>query len=135
MIVAIALGKANPISGLTARNNDLLDSQLACGLNHVVSTQHVPLEALVVRHQHVPRIRCEMYDGIDWAHRYCFRVARVGVIIDMEVRSKGVEYLTSISEVCLEGVDGGMRERGEVKVENRMTVGKEVRNYVAACFS
>lgn len=53
----------------------------------------------------------------------------------MEVRSKGVENLTSISEVCLEGVDGGMRERSEVKVENRVTLGKKVRNYVAACFS
>lgn len=135
MIVAIALSKADPISGLTARNNDLLDSQLACGLNHVISTQYVPLEAFIVRHKHVPRIRCEMYDSIDWTHRYCFRVTRVGVVINMEVRSKGVEDLTSISEVCLEGVDGGMRERGEVQVEDRMTLGKEVRNYVAACFS
>ena len=105
MIITIALGKANSICCLTARNDDFLDSQLACSLNYIISTQHVPLETLIIRHQHIPRIRCKVYDGIDRAHGYCSRVTRVRVFIDMEVGSEGIENLTSIREVCLEGVD------------------------------
>ena len=104
MIITITLRKANSIRCLTARNDDFLDSQLACSLNYIISTQHVPLETLIIRHQHVSRIRCKMYDGIDRAHGYCSRVTRVGVIIDMEVGSKSIENLTSVCEVCLEGV-------------------------------
>ena len=50
MIITIALGEANPIRRLTARDNDLFDSQFAGGFNDVVRTQHVPFEALVIRH-------------------------------------------------------------------------------------
>ena len=77
MIITISLCKADPVRRLTARNDDLLDSQLACSLNHVVGTQHVALEALVIRYQHIPCVRCEMYDGIDGANGYCVRVTRI----------------------------------------------------------
>ena len=124
MIVTVALRKTNTICCLTARNDDFLDSQFACSLNYIISAQHVPLETLIIRHQHIPGKSCEVYHGIDGAHRNCSRVTRVGVIIDMEVGSKGIENLTSIREVCLEGVDCGVGKRGQIKIENRVTFGE-----------
>lgn len=112
MIVAVALSKTDSICCLTARNDDFLDSQFACSLNYIVSTQHVPLETLIIRHQHIPCKRGEVDDGVDGANRYCSRVTRVRVIVDMEVGSKSIENLTSIGKVCLEGVDCGVGERG-----------------------
>lgn len=53
----------------------------------------------------------------------------------MKVGSKSIEDLTSICEVCLEGVYWGVRERGEVEIEDGVTFGEEVGNHVAACFS
>ena len=105
MIIAIALRKANSIRCLTARNDDFLDSQFACSLNYIISTQHVPLETLIIRHKHIPGIRCEVYDAVNRAHGDCSRVTRVRIIIDMKVGSKSIENLTSVCEVCLEGVD------------------------------
>lgn len=133
MIIAIPLRKANPISRLTTRNNNLLNPQLARGLNHIISTQHIPFKTLIIGHEHVPRIRCEMYNGIDWAHGHRFRVSRIRVVINVEIRSEGVEYLAGVRKVCLEGVYCGVREGGEVEVKYGVTFGEEVGYYVAAC--
>ena len=135
MIIAIALGKAYAISGLTTRDDDLFDSQFAGSLDDIVSTQHVALEALIIRDEHVPRIRREMDDGIDWAYGDGFGVTGVRVVIYVEVGSKSIENLTGVGEVCLEGVDGGVREWNKVEVENRVTFGEKVGDYVTACFS
>ena len=71
MIIAIPLREADSIGGLTAGNNNVLDSQLTGRLDYIVGTQHVPLEALIVRYQHVPCVCREMYDRIDRADGHC----------------------------------------------------------------
>ena len=135
MIITIPLRKANPIGRLTARNNNLLDPQFTRSLNHIVCTQHISLKALVIRYEHVPRIRGEMYDGIDGAHGYCFRVTRIRVVIDVEIGCKGIEDLAGVCQVCFEGVDRGVRKRDQVQVEDGVAFGQEIRYYVAARFS
>ena len=62
-------------------------------------------------------------------------MARIGVVVDVEVGSEGIEDLAGVCEVCLEGVHCGVRERGQVEVENGVTFGEEVRDHVATCFS
>lgn len=134
MIVTVPLCKTNSICCLTACDDNLLDPQLTRSLNHIVRTQHVPLEALVIRHQHISRVRREMYDRIDRAHGYGVRVRRIRVIVDMEVGCKGIENLAGVCEVCLEGVNRGVGEWGQVKVEDGVTFGDEMRDHVPACF-
>ena len=135
MIIAIALRKANPIRSLTARDNNLLDPQFAGRLDDIVSTQHVSPEALIIRHEHVPRVRREVYDGIDWAYGDGVGVRGVGVVIYVEVGSESVEDLTGVGEVGLEVIDGRVGEWDKVEVEDGVTFGEEVGDYVTACFS
>ena len=65
-------------------------------------------------------------------------MARVGVVVDVEVGGEGVEDLAGVGEVGFEGVDGGgggVREGVEVEVEDGVAFGEEVGDHVAACFS
>ena len=56
-------------------------------------------------------------------------------MVDVEVGRKGIEDLASVCKVCFEGVDSGVRERSQVKVEDGVTFGQKVRYDMAACLS
>ena len=51
-----------------------------------------------------------MYNGIDGSDGYGVGVPWLGIVVDVEIRGKGIENLAGICEVCLEGVYGGVRE-------------------------
>lgn len=135
MIITIPLGKANPIRSLTTRNNDLLHPQFTSRLNDVIRAQHIALEALIIWHQHIPCVRCEMYDCIDGTNGNGVSMARVLIVGDVEVRGQGIEDLTGVCEVRLEGVDRRMGKGGQVEVEHGVAAREEVGNHVAACFA
>lgn len=43
--------------------------------------------------------------------------------------------MAGVCKVCLESVDGWVRERVEVEVEDGVALGHEVRDYVATSFA
>lgn len=110
VVISIPLRKTYAICCFRTRYNNLLYPQFTRRFNNIIGAQHVPLEAFIIRHQHVPRIRSEMYNGIDGSDRYGVGVHWLGIVVDVEVRSKGIEDLAGICEVCFEGIDRGVGE-------------------------
>ena len=64
MVIAIPLREADTVRCLTARDDHLLDTELAGRFDDVVGAQHVAPKAFRVRHEHVAGVGREMDDGV-----------------------------------------------------------------------
>lgn len=115
MVVDITLGKADSVSGLGAGDDDLLDTEFAGGFNYVVSCSHVASEALVIWDEHVASVGGKVDDNI-------WRLRDLGVVVagKVEMGGEGIEDLTAVGEIGLEGEDIviGSREVDQVKVQD-----------------
>ena len=76
-----------------------------------------------------------MDDCIDRANGYGIAVARVGIVIDVEVGGERIEDLAGVGEIGAKGVDSRVGVRDEVEVEDAVAAGEEVGDHVAACFA
>ena len=99
MVIAIPLRETDPICRLTTRNNNLFDPQLTRRFDNIVGAQHISLETLIVRHQHVARIGGEMDYRVHGTHGHSFAVAWLRVVVDMEVGGEGIEDLAGVREI------------------------------------
>ena len=129
VVVDVALSEADAVRRLRAGDDDLLDPELARGLDDVVRAQHVAAEALVVRHQHIARVRGEV------DHRVRRLQGRVAVLRHVEVGAQRVEDLPAVGKVDFHRVDVGIVERDQVEVEHFVPLGHEVGDHMAAGFA
>jgi hypothetical protein len=131
--VLVSLSKAYSVGRLRTRNDNLFDSQFRTSLDDVIRRLRVGLERLVVGYQHVSGIRRQVDHCIGCSRRSRSRNAKV---FHGKVRCQGVEDLTRIGQIDLEGVDGyaWVRELGEVEVEDGVALGDEVRDDMSSCF-
>ena len=51
-----------------------------------------------------------MNNSVDRSNGHGVGISWLGVVVDVKVRGEGIEDLAGIGDVCLEGVDRGMRE-------------------------
>jgi len=115
--ILVPLRKAYSVCRLGTRNDDLLDSQLRTSLDDVIRRLCVGLERLVIGYQHVSGIGRQV-DHCIWDSRRSR--SRNSKVLHGKVRSQGVEDLTRVGQIDLEGVDvhAWVWELGEVKVED-----------------
>jgi hypothetical protein len=117
IIVPVALPETDRVCRLRAANHNLLDSEFASDLDHVVRRLSVSVEQLIVRNEHVPGVRGEVDDNVrnqGWSRRGDL------VFLHFEERGEGVEDLSAVGQIGLEGVHGdlGIREGDDVEVHD-----------------
>ena len=61
-------------------------------------------------------------------------MARILIMLDVEIGRKGIEDLTGIGKVCLQCVDRRMRQRIQIKIEDTVTALEEVWDDMASSF-
>lgn len=129
MVIHVALRETHAVRRLATGDDDLLDPQLAGRFDHVVRTEHVPLEAFVVRDQHVPGVSGEVDHRVDLFDLLSFVAGHV------EVRAEGIEDLAAICEISLQGVDVGIGERNKIQVEDLVPLAEKIGNHIATSFA
>lgn len=129
MVVHVALREAHAVRRLATGDDDLLDAQLARRFDHVVRAEHIPLEALVVWHEHVSGVCSEVNHRVDLFDMGSFVAGHV------EMRAEGIEDLAAVCEISLEGVDIWVRERDKIQIEDLVPLVEKVGNNMAASFA
>lgn len=127
--VGVPLREAHAICRLRTRDHHFLDSEFTRRFDHVVCALYVRHEALVVWHQHIPRVGRKMYHSVRLLH------AGFLVLGHVEERREGVEDLAAVGEIGLHGVDIGVVEGYEIEVQDFVALRYQVGDTVAAGFA
>lgn len=129
VVIGIALGKANAIGGFRAGDDDFGNAEFAGCFDDIVGCGHVASEALVVWDEHVACVGCKVDDYI-WRLRDLIFVVAGKVV----VRCEGIEHLTTVGEIGLEGenVVVGAGEVDQIDVEDLVALLEELWDAMAS---
>ena len=127
MVILVPFGKADAIGGFGTGEDHFGHAQFHRGFDHVVGADGILREGGVVGVEHHPRHGCEMHDGIGG-----LRWRAVVVAVKTKMGGQGVENLAAVGDVGDQRVDAGMIERLEIKVQDRIALGQQIRHGVTA---
>lgn len=129
MVIGVALGEANAIGGFRAGDDDFGDAEFAGSFDDIVGCSHVASEAFIVWDEHVACVGCKVDD-------YIWRLGHLILVVTGEVimRGEGIEDLTTVGEVGLEGEDivVGAGEVDQVDVEDLVALLDELWDAMAS---
>ncbi len=109
--VDLAVGEADPVRRLGAREDHLRDAELHGGVDDVVRAERVHAEGLVVGRDEDRRDRSEVH------HRVVGRDAGAGLeLVEARVGRQGVEHLPGVGQVDPQVGDARMAQREEIAV-------------------